>query len=158
MNHDSLISYQLWFFPYCWYFIASLDSFFCLFSGIESIWTTLLLCYNATVLILRTHGYSLSCCLPITWQLRWAIIYTIFYLSLTSTLVFYPLIDVTCIDSLFFYRACILFTVTISFLSHVFFLVTIVWYPYFPFAPLHEETNHYLLAFPSYSSSFIIPL
>ena len=49
-------------------------------------------------------------------------------------------------------------TVTIFFLSHVFFLVSVVRYPYFRFAPSHEETHHYLLTFPSYSSSFIIPL
>ena len=48
--------------------------------------------------------------------------------------------------------------VTIFFLSHVFFLVTIVQHPYFCFAPLHEETDHYLLAFPPYSSSLIFPL
>ena len=48
--------------------------------------------------------------------------------------------------------------VTIFFLSHVFFLVSIVQYPYFCFAPSHEEIHHYLLAFLSYSSSFIIPL
>ena len=48
--------------------------------------------------------------------------------------------------------------VTIFFLSHVFFLISVVRFPYFRFAPLHEETHHYLLAFPSYSSSFIIPL
>ena len=48
--------------------------------------------------------------------------------------------------------------VTIFFLYHIFFLVSIVWFPYFCFAPSHEETNYYLLAFQSYSSSFIIPL
>ena len=48
--------------------------------------------------------------------------------------------------------------VTIFFLSHVFFLISLVQYPYFRFAPSHEETHHYLLAFLSYSSSFIIPL
>ena len=48
--------------------------------------------------------------------------------------------------------------VTIFFLSHVFFLVSIVQHPYFHFAPSHEETDHYLLVFLSYSSSFIIPL
>ena len=47
--------------------------------------------------------------------------------------------------------------VTIFFLSHVFFLVSVVRYPYFRFAPSYKETHHYLLAFPSYSS-FIIPL
>ena len=49
-------------------------------------------------------------------------------------------------------------TVTIFFLSHVFFLVSIVRHPYFRFAPSYEETNHYLLAFLSYSSAFILPL
>ena len=48
--------------------------------------------------------------------------------------------------------------VTISFLSHVFFLVSVVCRPYFHFAPLYEETNFYLLAFPSCSIPFIIPL
>ena len=48
--------------------------------------------------------------------------------------------------------------VTIFFLSHVFFLVSIVRYPYFHFAPSHEGTNHYLLVFPLYSSPLIIPL
>ena len=48
--------------------------------------------------------------------------------------------------------------VTIFFLSHIFFLVSIVRYPYFHFAPSHEETDYYLLVFPLYSSSFIIPL
>ena len=47
--------------------------------------------------------------------------------------------------------------VIIFFLSHVFFLITVVWHPYFHFASLHEETNHYLLAFLSYTSSLIIP-
>ena len=48
--------------------------------------------------------------------------------------------------------------VTISFLSHVFFLVSIVCCPYFCFAPLYEETDLYLLAFPSRSTPFIVPL
>ena len=48
--------------------------------------------------------------------------------------------------------------VTISFLSHMFFLVSIVQYPYFCFTPLYEETDHYLLIFLSYSPPFIIPL
>ena len=48
--------------------------------------------------------------------------------------------------------------VTISFLSHVFFLITVVQYPYFRFAPLHEETEHYLLALPVYTSPWIVPL
>ena len=34
--------------------------------------------------------------------------------------------------------------VTIHFLSSVFFLISVVQRPYFHFAPLHEETNHYL--------------
>lgn len=54
-------------------------------------------------------------------------------------------------------QQCLIF-VTIFFLSHVFFLVSLVQYPYFRFAPSYEETDHYLLAFPSYSSSLIIPL
>ena len=48
--------------------------------------------------------------------------------------------------------------VTISFLSHIFFLVSIVCHSYFRFAPLYEETDSYLLAFPSRSVPFIIPL
>ena len=48
--------------------------------------------------------------------------------------------------------------VTIFFLSHVFFLITVVQCPYSCFAPLHEETDHHLLTFPPYSSSLIIPL
>ena len=48
--------------------------------------------------------------------------------------------------------------VTIFFLSHVFFLISIVWYPHFCFAPSYKETNHYLLAFPLYSSSLTLPL
>ena len=47
--------------------------------------------------------------------------------------------------------------VTISFLSHVFFLISVVWRPYFFFAPSYEETDHYLLAFPLYSS-LVFPL
>ena len=42
--------------------------------------------------------------------------------------------------------------VTISFLSHIFFLISVVWCPYFSFAPSYEETNLWLLAFPEYSS------
>ena len=49
-------------------------------------------------------------------------------------------------------------SVTISFLSHVFFLVSIVCHPYLRFAPLHEETDFYLLAFLSHSIPFIVPL
>ena len=48
--------------------------------------------------------------------------------------------------------------VTISFLSHIFFLVSVVCHPYFCFMPLYEETDFYLLAFPSYSIPFIVPL
>ena len=48
--------------------------------------------------------------------------------------------------------------VTIFFLSHVFFLVSVVRHLYFHFAPLHEEMDSYLLAFPSYSDFFIVPL
>ena len=48
--------------------------------------------------------------------------------------------------------------VTISFLSHIFFLVSVVRRPYFCFAPLYEETDFYLLAFPSHSIPFIVPL
>ena len=49
-------------------------------------------------------------------------------------------------------------SVMIFFLYHVFFLVLVVWHPYFHFAPSYEETDHYLLAFPPYSSSFILSL
>ena len=48
--------------------------------------------------------------------------------------------------------------VTISFLSHVFFLISVVHRPFFSFAPSYEETNHYLLAFPLYSSPLVFPL
>ena len=48
--------------------------------------------------------------------------------------------------------------VTIFFLCHVFFLVSVVWCPYFCFAPLHKEMDSYLLAFPLHSDSFIVPL
>ena len=48
--------------------------------------------------------------------------------------------------------------VTISFLSHVFFLVYVVHHPYFCFAPSYEEVDLYLLACPSYSDPFIVPL
>ena len=51
-----------------------------------------------------------------------------------------------------------LVSVTIFFLSHIFFLVAVVCCPYFCFAPLHEETDHYLLAFPSSSSPLVFPL
>ena len=48
--------------------------------------------------------------------------------------------------------------VTISFISHVFFLISVTCHPYFHFTPLYEETNLYLLAFPSCSTPFIVPL
>ena len=48
--------------------------------------------------------------------------------------------------------------VTISFLFHVFFLISVVQHPYFSFSPSYQETNQYLLAFPSYSSPLILPL
>ena len=47
--------------------------------------------------------------------------------------------------------------VAIFFLSHVFFLVSIVHHPYFCFTPQYEETDHYLLAFgPSSSPLFLL--
>ena len=48
--------------------------------------------------------------------------------------------------------------VTIFFLHHMFFLISVVHCPYFRFAPLHEETDSYLLAFPPHCDSFIVPL
>ena len=48
--------------------------------------------------------------------------------------------------------------VMISFLSHVFFLISVVQHPYFHFAPSHKETIHYLLAFLLYSSPLMFPL
>ena len=48
--------------------------------------------------------------------------------------------------------------VTISFLYHVFFLISVVRHPYFFFAPSHSVTNLYLLAFPNYSSPLLFPL
>ena len=48
--------------------------------------------------------------------------------------------------------------VTISFLSHVFFLLSVVRRPYFSFAPSYQETNLYLLTFPDYSSPLLFPL
>ena len=48
--------------------------------------------------------------------------------------------------------------VTIFFLSHVFFLVVVICHPYFHFAPLHEESDHYLLAFPCSSNPLLLPL
>ena len=49
-------------------------------------------------------------------------------------------------------------TVTISFLSHVFFLISVVWHPYFSFTPSYKETDLYLLAFPDYSFPLLFPL
>ena len=48
--------------------------------------------------------------------------------------------------------------VTISFLSHVFFLISVVRRPYFSFAPSYQEIDLYLLAFPDYSSPLLFPL
>ena len=48
--------------------------------------------------------------------------------------------------------------VTIFFLSHVFFLVSVVCHPYFRFTPQYEKTNHYLLAFTSSSSPLFLLL
>ena len=48
--------------------------------------------------------------------------------------------------------------VMISFLYHVFFLISIVRRPYFSFAPSHSVTDLYLLAFPDYSCPLLFPL
>ena len=48
--------------------------------------------------------------------------------------------------------------VTISFLYHVFFLISIVRHPYFSFAPSYTATDLYLLAFPDYSLPLLFPL
>ena len=48
--------------------------------------------------------------------------------------------------------------VTISFLSHVFFLILVVHYPYFQFAPQHEEVDLNLLTFPHFFSPLLLPL
>ena len=48
--------------------------------------------------------------------------------------------------------------VTISFLSHVFFLICVVQCPYFSFTPSYKETNLYLLTFPNYSFPLLFPL
>ena len=48
--------------------------------------------------------------------------------------------------------------VTISFLFHVFFLISVVRHPYFSFAPSYQEIDLYLLAFPDYSSPLLFPL
>ena len=50
------------------------------------------------------------------------------------------------------------FSVTISFLYHIFFLISIVQRPYFSFAPSHSVTDLYLLAFPDYSRPLLFPL
>ena len=42
-------------------------------------------------------------------------------------------------------------SVTMSFLSHVFFLISVVRRPYFSFAPSYQEIDLYLLTFPDYS-------
>ena len=78
------------------------------------------------------------------------------WMTMTSTPLWMTTREIGCIESgTQMYEGG---NVTIFFLSHVFFLVTIVQYPYFRFAPLHKETNHYLLTFPPYSSSLIFPL
>ena len=51
-----------------------------------------------------------------------------------------------------------LVTVTISFLYHVFFLISIVQRPYFSFALSYIVTDLYLLAFPDYSLPLLFPL
>ena len=48
--------------------------------------------------------------------------------------------------------------VMISFLFHVFFLISVVQRPYFSFAPSYQEIDLYLLAFPDYSSPLLFPL
>ena len=48
--------------------------------------------------------------------------------------------------------------VTSSFLSHVFFLISVVRCPYFSFAPSYREIDLYLLAFLDYSSPLLFPL
>ena len=48
--------------------------------------------------------------------------------------------------------------VTISFLFHVFFLLSVIRRPYFSFTPSYQETDLYLLAFPDYSSPLLFPL
>ena len=48
--------------------------------------------------------------------------------------------------------------VTIHFLSFVFFLISVVQHPYIHFAPLHEETDHYLLTFGPSSNFLFVPL
>ena len=50
------------------------------------------------------------------------------------------------------------YSVTISFLSHVSFLIYVVRRPYFSFAPSYQEIDLYLLAFPDYSSPLLFPL
>ena len=48
--------------------------------------------------------------------------------------------------------------VMISYLYHVFFLISIVRRPYFSFAPSHIVTDLYLLAFPDYSPLLLFSL
>ena len=48
--------------------------------------------------------------------------------------------------------------VMISFLYHIFFLISIVRRPYFSFALSHSVTDLYLLAFPDYSRPLLFPL
>ena len=48
--------------------------------------------------------------------------------------------------------------VTISYLYHVFFLISVVRRPYFSFAPSHIVTDLYLLAFPDYSLPLLFSL
>ena len=48
--------------------------------------------------------------------------------------------------------------VTISFLSHLFLLISVVQRPHFSFAPSYIETDLYLLAFPDYASPLLFPL
>lgn len=47
--------------------------------------------------------------------------------------------------------------VMIPFLTSIFFLLSIVQCPYFSFAPLHYETDSYLLAFNSLPFPLFIP-
>ena len=48
--------------------------------------------------------------------------------------------------------------VTISFLYHVFFLISVNRRPYFSFAPSYVVADLYLLAFPDYSPPLLFPL
>ena len=49
-------------------------------------------------------------------------------------------------------------SVTISFLSHIFLLVSVVCWPYFHFTPLYEEVDCYLLALPHSCPVLSFPL